>query len=136
MNCAVATIVAKSYFSFARVLAESFQTRHPRVPFFVLLADEAGDSLDRSREPFQVVELRELNIPQFERFRFHYPQQSLSYASTPYLLAHLLKRGYTRVIFIKQESLVLGDLSPVFNLLDRTSIVLTPHLVDPLCGPD
>jgi hypothetical protein len=133
---AVATIVAKNYFSFARALAESVQSRHPRVPFFVLLADEAGYYLDPSREPFQVVELRELNIPRLERFRFHYSQQPLSYASTPYLLAHLLTRGYTRLIFVKQESLVLGDLSPVFDLLDRTSIVMTPHLVDPLLGSD
>lgn len=133
---AVATIVAKNHVAFARALAESFQRQHPAVPFFVLLADEAGDYLDPSREPFRMLELRELNIPQVERFRFHYAQQPLTYASTPYLLAHLLKAGYTRLIFVKQESLVLGDLSPVFDLLERTSIVLTPHLVDPLCGPD
>jgi len=133
---AVATIVAKNHLSFARALAESFQCRHPRVPFFVLLADEAGDYFDPSREPFQVVELHELNIPRLERFRFHYSQQPLTYASTPYLLAHLLNRGFTRLVFVKQESLVLGDLSPVFEILDRTSIVLTPHLVGPLHGPD
>jgi hypothetical protein len=133
---AVATIVAKNYFAFARALAESFQSRHPRVPFFVLLADEAGGYLDPSREPFHIVGLPELDIPQLERFRFHYAQQPLSYACTPYLLAHLLKRGYSRVIFIKQESLVLGDLSPVFDLLDETSIVLTPHFVAPLTGAD
>ena len=133
---AVATIVAKNYFSFARALAESFQSQHPRVPFFVLLADEADGYLDPSREPFHIVGLSELDIPQLERFRFHYAQQPLSYACTPYLLAHLLKRGYSRVIFVKQESLVLGDLSPVFDLLDGISIVLTPHLVSPLAGAD
>jgi len=133
---AVATIVAKNHLSFARALAESFHSRHPEIPFFVLVADEIGDYFDPSRELFQVVEFHELKVPRFERFRFHYAQQPLTYASTPYLLAHLLARGYTRLIFLKQETLVLGDLSPIFDLLDRTSIVLTPHLVGPLRGPD
>ncbi|MDX6269800.1 MAG: hypothetical protein QOD28_1023 [Acidobacteriota bacterium] len=38
----VATIVAKNYLSFARVLADSFRRQHPEVPFFVLLTDESA----------------------------------------------------------------------------------------------
>ena len=49
-----------------------------------------------------------MDIPRAERFRFHYTQQPLSYASTPYLLSHLLARGFQRAIFFKQESLVVG----------------------------
>ena len=135
-NVAVATIVAKKYLSFARVLAESLHSVHRDIPFFVLLADEADGYFDPSHEPFQVVGLDDLDIPQLERFRFHYPQQPLTYACTPYFLAYLVRRGFSRLIFIKQESLVLGDLTPVFDLLETTSIVLTPHLVDPLAGAD
>jgi len=135
-NVAAATIVAKSYLSFARALADSFSRIHPDIPFFVLLADEADGYFDPSAEPFRIVSLAELDIPQLERFRFHYAQQPLSYAATPYLLAHLVKRGFQRLLFIKQESLVLGDLRPLFEILERTSIVLTPHLAAPLAGPD
>ena len=135
-NVAVATIVAKNYLSFARALAESFHSIHRDIPFFVLLADEADGYFDPAHEPFHVVGLSELDIPQLERFRFHYAQQPLSYACTPYLLAHLVRRGFSRLIFIKQESLVLGDLTPVFDILDKISIVLTPHLVAPLAGAD
>ena len=71
-NVAVATIVAKKYLSFARVLAESFHSLHQGVPFFVLLADEDDGYFDPSREPFHMVSLSELDIPQPERFRFHY----------------------------------------------------------------
>ena len=45
---ACGTIVAKSYLSFARVLAASFRRYHPAIPFFVLLADE----VDGYFEPF------------------------------------------------------------------------------------
>jgi hypothetical protein len=135
-NVAVATIVAKNYLSFARVLAESFHRLHRNVPFFVLLADEPDGYVDLSQEPFHTVQLSELDIPRLERFRFHYAQQPLTYASTPYLLSALLNRGFTRLIFIKQESLVLGELWPVFEILEKASIVLTPHLVEPLAGAD
>jgi hypothetical protein len=135
-NVAVATIVAKPYLSFARALAESFHNVHRDVPFFVLLADETDGYFDPAREPFHILRLSELDIPQLERFRFHYAQQPLSYACTPYLLAHLLRRGFSRLAFIKQESLVLGDLTPAFDILGKSSIVLTPHLAAPLAGTD
>jgi hypothetical protein len=135
-NVAVATIVAKPFLSFARALAESFHRNHRGVPFFVLLADEVDGYFDPSQEPFHLISLSELDIPHPERFRFQHPQQPLTYACTPYLLAHLVSRGFSRLIFIKQETLVLGDLTPVFDMLEKTSIVLTPHLVAPLSGAD
>jgi hypothetical protein len=135
-DVAVATIVAKKYLSFARALAESCAAAHPRLRVVVLLADEIDGYFDPSGEAFELVGLDELAIPRLERFRFHYPQQPLSYASTPFLLSHLLRGGCSRVIFVKQESLILGDLTPVFDLLRTASIVLTPHLTAPLAGED
>jgi hypothetical protein len=135
-DVAVATIVAKPFLSFARALADSFNCLHRDVPFFVLLADEADGYFDPAHESFHIVGLSELDIPHLERFRFQYAQQPLSYASTPYLLAHLVKRGFSRLLFIKQETLVLGDLSPLFDVLETSSILLTPHLTAPLAGAD
>ena len=94
---ACCTIVAKNYLSFARVLAGSFHRHHPGIPFFVLLADEIDGHFDPTREPFRLLHWPDLDIPHVERFRFHYAQQPLSYAVTPYLLAGLLKLGFARV---------------------------------------
>jgi hypothetical protein len=118
------------------VLARSFRAHHPDIPFVVLLADEPDGYFDPDLEPFQVIPLSNLAIPDLERFRFHYAQQPLSYAATPFLLEHLLDRGFSRLIFFKQESLVLGDHSAVVELLDQHPIVITPHLLAPLDGPD
>ena len=85
-----ATIAAKRHLSLARVLANSFREHHPEIPFFVLLADEVDGRFDPSKEPFQILHLGDLAIPDPARFRFHYRQQELTYAATPYLLAHLL----------------------------------------------
>jgi len=131
---AAATIVAKSRLAHARVLAQSFLQYHPAIPFFVLLADEVDGCFDLAAEQFPLLQLPELGIPHLARFRFHHSQQELTYAATPYLLSHLLDRGFTGVAFLKQESLVVGDLSPVFEVLGSRSIVLAPHLLAPLHG--
>ena len=135
-NLAAATIAAKRHLSLARVLARSFREHHPDIPFFVLLADEIDGYFDPSVEPFQLLHLRDLAIPNLSRFRFHYRQQELTYAATPYLLAHLLERGFDSACFFKQESLVLNDLGPVLEHLSSHSISLTPHLLKPLIGDD
>src|SRR5688500_10040971 len=131
---AVATVVAKNCLSLARVLADSFRALHPRVPFFALLADEVDGYFDPDREPFTLIRLSDLAIPDPARFRFQHTQQELTYAATPYLLSHLLRSGFTRAAFLKQESLVVGDMSPVFALMESNSILLTPHLLGPLSG--
>jgi hypothetical protein len=135
-RAACGTIVAKSYLSFARVLARSFQQHHPDIPFFVLLADEVDGYFDPSREPFQLVRLSDLDIPHLERFRFHYAQQPLSYTATPCLLAHLLKRGFSRVVFLQAGEPRPRRLRIAVRFPRDASIVLTPHLVTPLAGPD
>lgn len=133
---ACATIAAKSYLSFARVLARSFRHHHPDVPFLVLLADEIDGYFDPALEPFELIRLEDLGLGRLERLRFQYAQQPFSYALTPSLLAHLIERGFSKVVFIKQEGLVLGNFASLFQQLDTASIVLTPHLLTPLEGTD
>lgn len=131
---AAATVVAKNRLSLARVLADSFRRHHSEVPFFVLLADEPDGYFDPEAESFRLLRLDDLAIPDLVRFRSHYTQQELTYATTPYVLRHLLDRGFVRVAFFKQESLVVGDLTPIFELLGKHSIVLAPHLLEPPTG--
>ncbi len=108
---AVATIAAKSWLAPARVLAR------------LLPAAASGAALLRAARRrgrgalrpgggavSRWCRLADLALPRPERFRFRHAQQELSYAATPFLLAHLLDRGFDRVLFLKQESLVVGDL--------------------------
>lgn len=129
---AAGTIAAKRHLSLARVLAQSFRQYHPEIPFFVLLADDIEDHFDPAQEPFEIVRLSVLKIPDLPRFCFQYRQPELTYAATPYLLAHLLERDFDGACFFKQESLVLDELTPIFERLSQHSILLTPHLLEPL----
>ena len=133
---AVATIVAKNCLSFARVLAQSFRQYHPNVPFFVALSDEPQGCFDPLAQPFRLLQLSDLPIPELHRFRFQYDRKQLAVAAKPYLLQHLLDRGFTGAVFLDADMLVLESIDSLLETATRHAITLVPHLTTPLTGPD
>jgi len=133
---AVGTIVAKNFLPFARVLARSLSDHHATVPFFAVLADGVDNATASTNEPFETVLLDTLAIPDLQRLCFGYSRQQLAIAVKPYLLTHLLNRGFTTAIFLDADILVLDSLQPLFDEIAAHAIALTPHLLAPLCGAD
>lgn len=133
---AAITIVSKPYLALARVTAQSFREHNPDIPFYMLLADDEQGRLDPTREPFQILHMEDLGITALKQFQFRHTELELSYASTPFAIQCLLRRGYDGVLFLKQETLVLDDLSSVFAKLAEHAVVLTPHLLEPPSRPD
>ena len=131
---AVGTIVAKNYLPFARFIAESFRRHHPGIPFFVVLADEVDGYFDPAAEPFSMLTLHDLAIPDLKRFCFHYSRQQVVTAAKAYLLSYLLERGFASAVFFDADILILGNLAPLFAVVQKHAIVLTPHLLAPLTG--
>jgi hypothetical protein len=128
---AAATIVARRHIPLARVLAQSFASWHPDIPFFVLISD--GRSLDQcSSDVFTALCLEDMEMVDRRSMSFAYECQPLTYALTPFLLQHLLEDGFQSVVFLKQESLVTNRLTSVLRALESASVVVTPHLVSPL----
>src|SRR5687767_7423590 len=118
---AAATIVARRTLPHAVVLARSFREHHPELPFVTLLADELpaerGDAAaaaalrELARAGGEVLPLAAVPLPARRQLLFGYDQQELSFALTPHLLSLLLARGHRRVVFLKQASLVVGELA-------------------------
>ncbi|MGE0639755.1 MAG: hypothetical protein AB7G12_00760 [Thermoanaerobaculia bacterium] len=117
----------------AGALADSIRRKSARTRLVTLEVDgalPAGPGRDDS-----ALALADLGIPDLPAFRFRYPPPVACYASTPFLLRHLLRQGARSVLFLKLESLVVGDLAPLLSRLRQATILLTPHLVEPLSGP-
>ena len=133
---AVGTIVAKNFVPFARVLARSFRDHHPSAPFFAVLVDRAESTSAPASEPFETILLDELGIPDLQRLCFGYTRQQVAIAAKPYLLRHLLDRGFTTAIFLDADILVFDSLQPLFDHTGAHAIALTPHLLSPLSGVD
>lgn len=129
----VCTIISKNYLAQARTLAESLDRESPGVRLFVLVVDRIENRFERSREPFEVVELEELAIPHWQRLCFRYSVLELCTAVKPTWLLYLLeRRGISRLAYLDPDILVLNTLGPLAELLTRASVILTPHLTEPL----
>ncbi|MCS7044383.1 MAG: hypothetical protein NZR01_16485 [Bryobacteraceae bacterium] len=134
MNIAIASIASNRRMALARSTAVSLSLHHPELPFFVLQADAPHAAVDPAREPFRLLSYAGLGAAVPQWLHFHYGEQELTYALTPFLLRHLLETGFDAVLFLKQETMVLGRLDPLLEMLARHSVVLTPHLLEPPRG--
>lgn len=133
---AVGTVFAGNYVSLARVLADSFRRHHPDVHFFGVLADRSNGQLRASEEPFRVIGLAELSIPDLRSLAFRYSRFQMSVAVKGYLLEHLLDAGYESALFLDPDTFVLGDLDPLLEQTQQAAITLVPHLLRPLEDSD
>ncbi len=123
MSTAVVTVIANNYRAQARVLAQSLATHHPDIPFHVLNAEDEGT-------------LERLRVPNPRQFLFRYERQQVVTALKPYVIGHVLERGFERVLFLDADTLVVGDLSPLLWPEEQADIWLTPHLLEPPDGAD
>jgi hypothetical protein len=130
------TIVTKSYLPFARVLARSLREHHPDLRLVVALVDEPEGMFDPRAEPFEVLPITSLGIPDLRRVCFQYDGQRVSIVAKPYLLRYLLDLGFSAALFLDADILVLDRLTPVLTAVAKHAIVLTPHLIDHLSGDE
>jgi putative methyltransferase (TIGR04325 family) len=130
---AACSVIAKNRLAQARVLAASLRRHHPRLPFFVLLVDEPEGFFAPADEPFAIVRPADLAIPDLPALCFRYSLAELVDAVTPYLLEHLLvDRGASRLLYLDADLLVKAPLDPLFERLAACSILLSPHVTQPI----
>jgi hypothetical protein len=127
------TICCNNYLAYATVLARSFLRQHPEGRFFIGLADLRDDSIAYPADPrITILEASTLGIPGFESVAFKYDVLEFNTAIKPYLLERLL-RDYDveRLLYLDPDILVLSPLDELFDALERTPLILTPHLLGP-----
>lgn len=123
------TIISKNYLPSARALHESIQTTNPGCRFFALLVDRPDGYFDPSAEPFTIIPLEALPIPELPRFCFQYNILELNTAAKPFFMQFLMEHyGVRKLIYFDPDILVLNDLTHFSSLLDEHSILLTPHI--------
>lgn len=128
------TIVSKNYISYARVLAQSFREHHPGGRFFVLLVDRNEGKIEPSREPYTLVEAEELgNVPNLPSFLFKYTLLEANTAIKPFFLEYLIDRySLDNLTYFDPDILIAGPLDDLAAHVASHSIVLTPHLTEPI----
>ncbi|HVQ39528.1 MAG TPA: glycosyltransferase [Pyrinomonadaceae bacterium] len=126
---AICTIIAKNYLAFARTLAQSFLSVHPDGKCFVLVVDDIEGYINPANESFEVVKLADLKIPKQSSFCFQYDIKELCTAVKANLLEYLInEKSVDRLLYLDPDILVTGSLEGLFERLNTSDIVLTPHL--------
>jgi glycosyltransferase involved in cell wall biosynthesis len=129
----ICTIIAKNYAAHARVLARSFVEKHPDGRCSVLVIDEPDGYLDPAGEPFELIRLDEIGLPDAERMAAFYSLLELSTAVKPWLLRHLLDRdGVEAVTYLDPDIRVDAPLAEIERRAVEHGAVLTPHITEPL----
>jgi glycosyltransferase involved in cell wall biosynthesis len=125
------TIVSNNYRHFARTLAASIRTHDPSIDAFVALCDAPLGS-SNPQDIYSEVNVRDLGLPQFDRFTFQYTILELNTAIKPWVFAALFARGYERVVYFDPDIKLYGSIRPILAQLEQSEIVITPHLTDRL----
>jgi glycosyltransferase involved in cell wall biosynthesis/SAM-dependent methyltransferase len=129
----ICTIIARNYVAHARVLAESFLAQHPDGTCSVLVIDDPDGFIDAAAEPFELVRIDEIGLPDVERMAASYDVMELSTAVKPWLLRTLLARpGVEAVAYLDPDIRVFASLGEIDERARLHNVVLTPHFLDPL----
>ncbi len=127
------TIVANNYLAFARVFCRSLLALHPQARLFVLLVDRPHPAVEPAGEPFEVLYVEDLGIPDFPSLAFRSSLLELSTAVKPFLLERLYRdTGCPRLFYFDPDILVTGSLDGLEDRLGEADALLTPHLTAPL----
>jgi glycosyltransferase involved in cell wall biosynthesis len=129
----ICTIIARNYVAHARVLAESFRAFHPTGTCSVLVIDDPTGFIDPAEEPFELLTIGEIDLPDPERMAAWYDVMELSTAVKPWLLRHLLERPEVdSVAYLDPDIRIFASLEEIERRAQRHDVVLTPHFDKPL----
>jgi hypothetical protein len=129
----ICTIIARNYVAFARVLAESFKEFHPDGTCSVLVIDDPTGFIDPAEEPFELLTIDQIGLPDPERMTAWYDVMELSTAVKPWLLRTLLERpGYDSVVYLDPDIRIFAPLEKIERGVESHDVVLTPHFDKPL----
>lgn len=127
------TIVARNYLAQAQVLVDSFRKFHPDGSFHVLLIDDPATERPHV-EGAEVVMLDEIGLQSSDllRMTIAYEVIELATAVKPWMLASLLDRGFDHAVYFDPDISIERRLEELPELARQHSIVLTPHVTEPM----
>lgn len=129
-NRACLTISPQSKLHEALTTATSFLEYNKEIEYVILVTDQMDLAGLQSRYPaITFLSTNFLDDEILKRMTKIYSKMEFAYAMTPFAIKYLLANSYGQVLFLKLETLVLGDLGPLFTKLDLNSAIVTPHLL-------
>jgi hypothetical protein len=129
------TSFSYSYLNRARVLAASLRKQHPDWVVWAIVTDvePEGFQFDLANEDFnRIVTAEQLFGAEMRQWLFKHDIVEACTAVKARALQHILSEpDAEKVIYLDPDIAVFNSLSPIVDALDDSSIVLTPHQIQP-----
>jgi hypothetical protein len=128
----VFTSITANYLPKAAALAHSVKRVHPEAIFHVVLCDEMPSCPPSTTDAFDsIINIKQLPIPNLPSWIFRHRLVELCTAVKGTAFQYIADRcGAERIYYFDPDILVLGRLDDLQRKLDRSSILLTPHLLE------
>ncbi|MFT5883707.1 MAG: hypothetical protein ACI9IP_000148 [Arcticibacterium sp.] len=131
------TICSNNYISQAKALADSVKRHNPNVIFYICLADKFEQIPDKYRkayEPYNILEVKNLGIPNFDWMNSNYDIIEFNTSIKPYCFQYFFNKhqDVTKLIFLDPDIVVYDSLISIEKNLATHNIILTPHLTQPI----
>lgn len=129
------TICSRNFLAFAKTLFQSLREHHPGVTFYVALCDapDAFAPFDPANEPFPIINLDDLDLPQWRDMAQRYNITEFNTAIKPFVIRHLMRRHPGEcIVYLDPDIIVKSRLVELEEALGGgASVVLTPHITNP-----
>ncbi|MGC8490830.1 MAG: hypothetical protein ACP5SH_03735 [Syntrophobacteraceae bacterium] len=129
----VFTSITLNYLPKARILASSLKQWHPEWKFHLCISDRNDPDLQLDLDGAQfdtILWIEELGIENVYQWIFKHTIVEICTAIKGYVARMLLQRGAEKVMYLDPDTAVFSSLDEIDHLLDRHSIILTPHLLE------
>jgi glycosyltransferase involved in cell wall biosynthesis/SAM-dependent methyltransferase len=125
------TIISRNYLAQARVLGESFCAYHPSGTFTTLILDPGNLALEN--EPFRAFTLNQIGLDnrECERMAAIYDVMEMATAVKPWFMRTLLAESGEPILYLDPDIQIFAPLDEFVELVQESSIVLTPHQIEP-----
>jgi hypothetical protein len=126
------TSISLNYADRAMLLASTIKAHHPEWLLWLFISDRIPRDFDISplADYFDRIQwIEELEIPDIIPWIFGHDVVELCTAVKGQILCNLLNQGFEKVVYLDPDIALLDSLDPVIELLERNSVILTPHLL-------
>lgn len=128
------TSITTCYLPKARVLAETLKKTNPDAIMHLVISDDLPKDFDITKEDFDYVWNAEDFIKTENNKQWFYIHSvvELCTAVKGAAALHILKEtNADKIIYLDPDIGVFNDLTPLSKMLDKNSVLLTPHQIEP-----
>jgi hypothetical protein len=132
-NKIAVTVCTASHLAQAKALGDSLLRYNSGYKLVIGLADKLDGRVPAGYYyPHELIEARELNIPQFDEMIKRYTLLELSCALKYFFTGYCLKKyNAKKIVFFDSDIAVFDSLHFIEDQLEEFSILITPHITSP-----